>query len=322
MNIPTWIAIVNPNAGSGRVSKEWPLLSNLLKEKGVSFDEVYTTHRYHAVELVVSAIKKGFRNIISVGGDGTVHEIINGILYQKSVPKEEITLAVMPAGSGNDWARMYGIPGDFSKAIETIMEGDTIMQDICKVTYRESGVSNVRYMANVSGVGLDANICYYCNKMKNNGKKGKGSYITAAFKALLGRRFCPSVVKVDGEEFFRGRTFSIGMGIGKYSGGGMIQVPDAVGDDGLLNLMVARGMPKTAFLLHFKKLFNGAIYSVSGIFHTTARKVEIKTGRPDRVEIDGEVVGTTPMTVEVIPNAIRVVIGRASAPTCAIRGRE
>lgn len=310
MSDSSWIAVINPNAGGGRVAKEWPLLSNMLKDRGFSFEEVFTTHRYHAVELVIYSLKRGFRNFISVGGDGTLHEIVNGIFYQKEVPVSEITLAVLPAGSANDWTRMYRIPKDYDKAIETVLEGRTVMQDVARVEYSQAGVRNSRYMVNVAGVGLDANICCRCNASKDKGKSGDMAYVKAAFKALVGRTSNPAKVVVDGRNFFTGKMFSIAFGIGRYSGGGMMQVPDAVADDGLVNLMVARKVSKIKFLLLFKQLFKGTIYRIREVSHTTASRVCVISRKPDRVEIDGEVVGTTPMNLEVLPRALRVVVGR------------
>lgn len=310
MSDTSWIAVINPNAAGGKVAREWPVLSNLLKDKGFVFEEMFTTHRYHAVELVIYALKRGFRNFISVGGDGTLHEVVNGIFYQKEVPVDEVTLAVLPAGSANDWTRMYKIPKDYDRAVDTIIEGRTVRQDIARIEYSQAGVRNSRYMVNVAGIGLDANICYRCNIAKNKGDSGEMAYVKAAFKALLGRTCTPAKVVVDGRSFFSGKMFSVAFGIGKYSGGGMMQVPDAVADDGLVNVMVAAKVSKIKFLLLFKGLFKGIIYKVKEVSHIMAKRVTVITRRPDRVEIDGEVVGTTPMTLEVIPQALRVVVGR------------
>lgn len=310
MSDTSWIAVINPNAGGGKVAREWPVLSNLLKDKGFVFEEMFTTHRYHAVELVIYALKRGFRNFISVGGDGTLHEVVNGIFYQKEVPVDEVTLAVLPAGSANDWTRMYKIPKDYDRAVDTIIEGRTVRQDIARIEYSQAGVRNSRYMVNVAGIGLDANICYRCNIAKNKGDSGELAYVKAAFKALIGRTCTPAKVVVDGRSFFSGKMFSVAFGIGKYSGGGMMQVPDAVADDGLVNVMVAAKVSKIKFLLLFKSLFKGIIYKVKEVSHIMAKRVTVITRRPDRVEIDGEVVGTTPMTLEVIPQALRVVVGR------------
>lgn len=292
------------------MAEEWPLLAAMLRDKGIEFEECFTNHRYHAVELVISALKQGYRNFISVGGDGTIHEIVNGLFYQKDVPVSEVTLAVLPAGSGNDWVKMYCVPDDYSLAADVIVGRRTVLQDVCKVLYTEAGVMNARYMVNVAGVGLDANICYHCNNAKRDGG-GKGSYIKALVKALLGRRFNHAEVIADGKLFFKGKMLSVGFGIGRYSGGGILQVPDAVAHDGLVNVMVGQKLLKIKFLFLFRYLFSGRMYDIKGVSHIMARKFEVRTARPDRVEIDGEVVGTTPMSVQVLPNALRIVVGKS-----------
>lgn len=309
MIISEWMAIVNPNACGGNVSQEWPSLSQKLVAAGVSFEVMYTTHRYHAVELVIKALRQGYRKFLAIGGDGTIHEIVNGIFLQKDVPCKDVTMAVIPVGSGNDWSRMNKIPLNHQGAIEVFLRNRTILQDFAKVTYVESGVTNVRYMSNGCGVGLDANICLRCNIAKNKGKGGASSYVKAAFLSLIGRRSHKGEVVLDGKSFFRGNIFSVAVGIGKYSGGGMIQVPDAIVDDGVVSVMVARRISKIKFLSLFKYLFNGKVYSIREVSHCSASKVEIFTDSPDRLEIDGEVLGTTPVKIEVIPRSLRIVVG-------------
>lgn len=309
MSDSKWIAIVNPNAGKSLAARMWPSISNILKKYKVPFDQVFTTHRYHAVELVICALKSGFRKFISVGGDGTLHEIVNGLYHQNEVPVKDVTIAVIPVGSGNDWARLYGVPSDYEEAVKVLIKGKTFLQDVGKVVYTETGVTNMRYMINVAGIGFDANICYYTNLFKSKGKTGTSAYVKAAFKALIGRKFNKTEIKADGKLFCSAKVFSTAFGIGKYSGGGMMQVPDAVPDDGLINTMVARKLPKIKFLFNIKTLFAGSIYKIRQVMHATAKRYEVHTATPDRIEIDGEVVGTTPMSIEVIPRALRMVVG-------------
>ena len=102
MSTESWMVIVNPKAGSGRGLKDWPVISNLMYNSGLKFTCVFTEHKFHAIELTVSAINKGYRHIVAVGGDGTIHEVVNGIFIQKAVPTTDIYLAVIPAGTGND----------------------------------------------------------------------------------------------------------------------------------------------------------------------------------------------------------------------------
>lgn len=308
MNKSEWMVIVNPNACGGKVLTRWDEISRLLKAGGIDFKSEFTTHRYHAVELIIRALRLGYRKFVALGGDGTIHEIINGVFHQQSVSPADVTMAVIPVGSGNDWSRSNSIPFDLSQAINVISEGKTILQDVAKVSYVESGVSNVRYMINGAGVGLDANICRRCNIAKNNGNGGAGSYVKAAFSSLMFRRSVLTEVLVDGKRFFFGKMFSIAIGNGKYSGGGMIQVPDAVSYDGKLSVMVARRISKLKFLLLFRYLFNGKVYSIKEVSHTEGSVIEINSKYENRLEVDGEVVGTTPVKIEVIPQAINVVV--------------
>jgi len=156
MKNDSWIVIVNPKAGSGRGLKDWPIISNQMYNSNLKFTCLFTEHKYHAIELTVKAINDGFRNIVAIGGDGTIHEVVNGIFIQKAVPTTEICLAVIPAGTGNDWIRMFGISKTYSEAVQSLVEKRTVLQDVGKVSYYETSVQHTRYMANVAGLGYDA----------------------------------------------------------------------------------------------------------------------------------------------------------------------
>lgn len=309
MNTTNWMVIANPKAGSNKVAQEWPIISDLLVKHGISFDVLFTKHKFHSIELTVKAIKEGYRKFISVGGDGTIHEIVNGIFFQKDVPYSEITLGVIPAGSGNDWMKMYDISKNYEESIFAIAEGKTILQDICKIDMVESMVKQTRYMANVAGIGYDAMVCHHCNRNKEKGKKGKLIYVKAALQAFFNIRPKMYKVLVDGKEFFKGKVFSTAFGIGRFSGGGMTQMPDAVVNDGLINLTVVEKMPKIKIASQFMKLFTGRIYSIIGVHHITGKHIQVETVPNDVVEVDGEVLGNTPLDLTVMPQALRVIVG-------------
>lgn len=118
-----WAAIVNPVAGSGRGLTDWPQISGLLRDAGIAVDAMFTLHKYHATELTVTAVKQGYRHIIVVGGDGTIHETVNGLFIQRECPTTHILMAVIAVGTGNDWIRMFGIPRNYVDAIRSIREG-------------------------------------------------------------------------------------------------------------------------------------------------------------------------------------------------------
>ena len=309
MNKERWIVIVNPKAGSGRGLKDWPIISNQMYNSGLDFTCIFTEHKYHAVELTVKAINDGFRNIVAVGGDGTIHEVVNGIFIQKAVPTTEISLAVIPAGTGNDWIRMYGISKTYSEAVRSLVEKRTILQDVAKVEFYETRVRHTRYMANVAGLGYDAVVNLKYNDLKDDGKYGKLLYVRSALHTFLGFTSKKFRITRDGEPFYDGLVFSGAVGIGKYNGGGMQQTPDARVDDGLMDLTIIKKVSKLRIIRNFKLLYTGNIYTNPKVLHTQAKKIEIETWPETRIEIDGEAVGTSPFIFELVPQCIRVVVG-------------
>lgn len=303
------MVIVNPKAGSGRGLKDWPIISNQMYKSGIRFTCVFTEHKYHAVELTVKAITDGFRNIVAVGGDGTIHEVVNGIFIQKIVPTTEISLAVIPAGTGNDWIRMYGISKTYSLAVSSIFEKRTILQDVARVSFYETRVQHTRYMANVAGLGYDAVVNLKYNNLKDEGKYGKWLYLRSTLNTFVGFRSKKFRILADGKVFYDGMVFSGAVGIGKYNGGGMQQTPNAAVDDGLMDLTIIRKMSKYRVMRNFRLLYSGNIYKIPKVIFTQAKKIEIETWPETRIEIDGEAVGTSPFVFEMVPHAIRVVVG-------------
>ena len=152
-NTEKWFAIVNPVAGSGRGLTDWPQISKLLRDHHIVPEYAFTERKYHAIELAVEAVNNGFRKIVVVGGDGTIHEVVNGLFIQKVVPTQDVLLSVIAVGTGNDWIRMFGIPRKYSEAIRAIVEGHSFLQDVGKISYYQSSYKQTRYMANVAGVG-------------------------------------------------------------------------------------------------------------------------------------------------------------------------
>ena len=303
------MVIVNPKAGSGRGLKDWPIISNQMYNSGLRFTCVFTEHKYHAIELTVKAVNDGFKNIVAIGGDGTIHEVVNGLFIQKAVPTKDICLAVIPTGTGNDWIRMYGISKTYSEAVRSLVKKKTVIQDVAKVDFYETRVKHTRYMANVAGLGFDAVVNLKYNRLKDDGKYGKWLYIRSTINTFLGFRSQKFTIIVDGEPYYNGMVFSGAVGIGKFNGGGMQQTPKASVDDGLMGLTIISKMSKFRVISNFKLLYSGHIYDIPKVMHAQAKKIEIETWPESRIEIDGEAVGTSPFCFELVPKCIKVVVG-------------
>lgn len=303
-----WFAIVNPVAGSGKGLEDWPLISRLLREHEIVPDYAFTERKYHAIELAVEAVNKGYRKIMVIGGDGTIHEVINGLFIQKNVATQDILIAVIAVGTGNDWIRMFGIPRRYSEAIRAIVEGHSFLQDVGIISYYKAHYKQTRYMANVAGIGFDAFVNRKYNQLKEEGRRSKWLYIWSTLKAVF--RYSSTGVKmwVDDELVVNELVYSATIGIGKYNGGGMIQVPEAVADDGLFDVTVIRRIGTFGVLRRFNALYNGKIYKIKRISLDRGRKIRIESTPEIRVEVDGEALGFSPFEFEIIDRAVRVVV--------------
>ena len=303
-----WMVIVNPKAGSGRGLKDWPIISNQMYSHGLHFTCLFTEHKYHAIELTVKAINDGYRNIVAVGGDGTIHEVVNGIFIQKVCEPKDIRLAVIAVGTGNDWVRTFGIPSHYSEAIRAIKEVKTFLQDVGAVTYTESKYSQTRYMINVAGLGFDAYTISIFNHKKAKGLRGKWLYIASLVEAYCKYKSSGVKIVVDGEEIYNNLLLSIAVGVCKFNGGGILQLPKAVADDGLLDITLIKPLHWWHIVFRLRRLFNGGIYSIGHIRHAQGKHIHIESTPPILLECDGELMGGTDVDIKVIPQAIRVVV--------------
>lgn len=303
-----WFVIVNPVAGGGHGLTDYPQIAKLLRDHNVEHTSVFTEHKFHATELAVEAVRRGFRRIIVVGGDGTLNEVVNGLFIQSEVEPNDILLAVIAVGTGNDWVRSFGTPLHYSEAIRAICEEHSFLQDVAKVTYTESKFRQTRYMANVAGVGFDAYVISIFNHWKAKGYNGRWLYLLSIVRAFFAYKSSGMRIELDGEEIYNNLLFSIALGICKYNGGGIQQLPHAVANDGLIDLTLIKPVHWWHIVFRVKRLFNGGIYSIGHVKHARGSHVRILSVPPAMLECDGERMGETPIDIEVVPHAIRVVV--------------
>lgn len=303
-----WFVIVNPTSGAGHGLKDYPKIAKLLRDNQIFHDAVFTEHQYHATELAVEAVNKGYRKIIVVGGDGTLNEVVNGLFIQKQCEPKDIRLAVIAVGTGNDWVRTFGIPSHYSEAIRAIKEGKTFLQDVGAVSYTESKYSQTRYMVNVAGLGFDAFVISIFNHWKAKGYKGRWLYIASILKAYFKYKSSGVKITVDGNQIFNNLLFSMAVGICKYNGGGVQQLPKAVADDGLLDITLIKPLHWWHIVFRLRRLFDGGIYSIGHVKHAQGKHIRIESTPPIRLECDGELMGYTDVEISVVPQAISVVV--------------
>ncbi len=310
MTIPSaWRVIVSSRSGGGKARRDWPEIAKMLKARSIEFSEKITDHAYHAIELAREAVLEGFRKLLVLGGDGAIHEVLNGLFSQEEVSPSEVTLGLIPVGSGNDWSRLHKIPADYEAAVDLIADAErhTRVQDVARVDTLMDGKPYCRHMMNIGGLGFDSEVCHRFDLAKERGHASDRQYLKSLLSGFLSYKCLKFRVSVDGQEFYRGPAFSVALGIGKYCGGGMMQTPEAIPDDGLIDVTVVGKVSKLQFLHKVPSLFRGDIFKNKEVIHTRGRQVDISAAPYSYMEVDGEPVGITPVHVAVIPAGVKVV---------------
>ena len=206
---------------------------------------------------------------------------------------------------------MYGLPTRYSAVIRAIKEGYTFLQDVAAVEYEESRYRQTRYMANVAGVGFDAAVIKRGQSMMSNGKKGASFYIRALISTFF--RYKPTGVKiwVDDRLMYNNLLFSLAMGVGKYNGGGIQQLPASVADDGLLDVTLIKPIHWWHVVFRLRRFFNGEIYSIGHVQHLQGSKIRIESSPEIDLEIDGEMLGGSPIELSVLHRAVKVIVNKS-----------
>lgn len=308
-----WLVVVNVFAASKQAGAVWKKAAVMLEESGVSYKAMFTGGADNAIAISRKASAMGYRKFMAVGGDGTVHDVLNGIASYVYSPDAEgvrisdFTLGVLPVGSGNDWVKSTGVPRDIRSAVNIIAAGRTGLQDVVKVSVADT----VSYMANIGGIGLDARVCEIVNRKKEQGRRGKQLYISALLYCIRHRVPVRATIICDGKEVFNGRYLSLAFGVGKFSGGGMRQTPLAELGDGLLDVTVIPDIPLWTIAKEIPKLFTGTFHKVAVLTQSKCREVTIIPecqADAEPVEVDGEVIGRGTTRMEVLPDQINVIM--------------
>ena len=304
----TSLVIVNPNAGKGKGEKDWSRISALLTRYGIACTPRFTEAARHAIELTIRGIMEGFRRIIVVGGDGTMNEVVNGVFLQETCQTTDIELAMITVGTGNDWGRMFGIPQDYEGAVRVIRDHKLHLQDAGIIQYFHGTEMQKRYFINIAGLGFDAVVARRTNLQKARGKSGKLLYMMNLLTSLISYRATDTEVDIDGLKL-QDSTFTISIGIGRFSGGGMMQTPEALPDDGLFDITVVKKISKGDLIMNLRRLYNGSILNHPKIEGYKGKRIIIDSDPLIHVEADGESLGHSPIEFNIIPQAIFVVFG-------------
>ena len=249
-----------------------------------------------------------------VGGDGSVNEVVNGI-----ADSDEVEVAVVPRGTGWDFARTFGIPRDLDGAVKTALAGDVRQIDLGVVSFRTwAGADGSAHFANVASAGISGAIAQRANDT-SKALGGKISYYWATLNVFARWQTGEMRVSVD-DEFRGGKMIDAMVANGRYLGGGMMMLPEAEPDDGLFDVLLIGDVTKRDLLFTLPKSYKGRHLPHPRLEVLRGRVVTVDADEPLPIEIDGEQPGTTPARFEIVPRALRLRVpkdeGEASlAPT-------
>ena len=297
----SFFIVVNPHSGNSNFKKSWEKITYILKLKNINFSYSFTEYRKHEVILVDKAIEQGNRNIISVGGDGTLHHVVNGIMKQRYIKTSKIKLGVIPLGTGNDWIRTYNIPNSIEKSIDVILKNTTVLQDIGCITLLNG---KKEYFNNLAGTGYDGYVVKNLNYLK---KMGSLAFLVSGLYSLFSYKKTKYKIIINNKTINE-QCLMILFGICKYSGGGLRVTKDPNPKDGLLDITIVKNISFLDLLFNIPKLYNGDIIHHRKVTNYKTRELKILDNYNSTIEADGEIIGNGSLNVTIKQNAVLFLI--------------
>ncbi|WP_462411273.1 diacylglycerol/lipid kinase family protein [Neobacillus sp. Marseille-QA0830] len=304
--------IINPQARNGQCLAVWRKIESLLKSRGIPFMALLTEYPGHAKKLAgqIAAADGHEMVVVAVGGDGTLHEAMNGI-----VNFEHVTLGFIPGGSGNDFSRGFQIPKDPEDALEVIlrlMKGAPPLIDYGKITMSDQ---SEHYFINNMGAGFDALIAFEANHSKikawlNKLSLGRLVYVYFLMKELFTYKPVEIHLLIDGNRHRFETTWFVTVSNQAFYGGGMKIAPYAVPDDGLLDITVAHNLSRWKLLLVFVSVFGGRHIHFKEVKTFRGKQISIESNEALYVHGDGEHIGYTSLKINIVPKGLRVLTRR------------
>jgi YegS/Rv2252/BmrU family lipid kinase len=263
---------------------------------------VHTERPGHGGELAQAALREGCRHIAVAGGDGSVNEVVQGVMSAGLADTREVTLAVIPTGTGNDWARTLGITRRPAGIARAVAGGRTMLHDVGAIDLPGRGLAR-RWFINVAGAGYDA----YVTERVPRPVPGALTYLRIALEGLARYRAPHFRITADGETI-EGPLLLAFVANAQYCGNRMHVVPTARTDDGRLDVLAVRELSLLAVWPKLVKLYTGRILGDRAVRHLRAQRVRIETEPPAIIQADGQIVGATPAEFSLLPQALRVVL--------------
>jgi YegS/Rv2252/BmrU family lipid kinase len=304
------VFLVNPASGSGATARRWPALESRVRAAGLEPDVAFSSAPGDLARLAREAAEDGAGLVVAVGGDGTVHEVANGLLDAERRPLPD--LGLLPRGTGDDFARALEIPSAEDEAVAVLRTGTSRSVDAGRVSYHRAGGEAARsHFVSMSGVGMSGAVAARLNRSSKR-LGGRVAGLVSTFAVFARWTNVPLQVRVDDQER-EGLMEDVLVANTAYHNGGMRLCPDAEPDDGVFDVLLLGDVTKLDLVRTLRKLYNGTHLPHPKAELLRGATVTVESAEPLPVELDGEQPGTTPVRFEVLPAALRVRVPAPSA---------
>jgi YegS/Rv2252/BmrU family lipid kinase len=314
------LIIANPISANGATGLRWSGVEARLRSEGLTFDVKLTESPGHATELAREAAQEGYETVVCAGGDGTLNEVINGLMTVDEPARPK--LGLIPSGTGTDFARGLNLPKDLDDVAVMLARGLTQPIDVGFASFRRANQTLTRYFVNVAGVGFDGEVSDAVNR---NGKRGGSlTYFVNVFRVLASyenKRARVALVEANQKEKVIESEFNlVAVCNGRYFGGGMMVGPNADVSDGRFDVIIIEAMSRLEFAMNFLKVYRGVHLSHPKVSEYRAAEVLVEllpppgsssSGRGSSqrmfLEAEGELFGEAPVTIRILPSALRLI---------------
>ena len=296
--------LVNPSSRSGATRRRLPELEALLRKHIGDYELLCTERLGDGERLARDAVERGATRLVVAGGDGTVSEAVSGLLLAERAAGRSAELAIVPLGTGRDFARLLGLGADLESAVARLSTGKKRAVDAGRVRCRANdGSERVRCFLNIASIGLTAVSTQW---LAEQSKRGPLSYVKSGIVGMLRHPMTPVTIRVDGRVAHQGPLTFAAIANGRYFGGGMKVAPAATIDDGALEVVVVPGMPILRLMRLFPALFIGRHVEDRRIGVHRGAVVHAESAEEVWMEADGEPIGKLPATIELLPGGVRL----------------
>jgi len=301
-------AIINPHAGYGKAGKRWPRILEYLEASGFDVTWRLTEKRWHAYDIAQEYAREGAKIIISVGGEGVMNEIVNGLFAYQGTTGEMPLLAMIPAGTGTDLSRTLHISKDYRQAADLLKNGRVMLMDAGRMVFERERKTWVRYFINAADTGLGGAVA----RLSNSLPKILGGFLTfllASLAALSSFRRMKLKIWVDGILIDSGLMTIVGALNGQYFGGGMHAAPMAVVDDGVMEFLYVKDTGFFKFIGKvLAKVYTGEHLAYHKVYVCKGRQLRVQAEKVFLAEVDGEVERASTIYLDVLPKAVRMLV--------------